>query len=257
MLMFMKKSSQETRKLHPAFSLAETIAALTIAAMVIMVLLGVYERARRSAASVTKRIDDSQLPAEVLQRIAEDIGKIASNPLDVEISIANKYDSGFQTARLALLSRVYDNKARPQTFEEIIWQTSYDADSNSLTLYRRHSGIALEDKLLDTPKSQYERELFVPLCTGITLFKIQVPQGEELLDRWRSTSLPTAVVVTISFAPPYKAPAGGLDVPEEDKIIRTIAVDRTRKIRFTLKKKEEEQGQERQTNIQEPNVAKE
>jgi hypothetical protein len=42
--------------------------------------------------------------------------------------------------------------------------------------------------------------------------------------------------VTISFAKPFQTPAGVLDVPEEDKVKRTITIDRTRKINFILEK---------------------
>jgi hypothetical protein len=46
--------------------------------------------------------------------------------------------------------------------------------------------------------------------------------------------MPPAVVITLSFALPFKTTSGTLDVPEEDKIIRTVAIDRTRKPAFTL-----------------------
>ncbi|HDZ69106.1 MAG TPA: hypothetical protein ENH43_01650 [Phycisphaerales bacterium] len=97
----------------------------------------------------------------------------------------------------------------------------------------------MEDKLLDEQKESWERELFVPICDGVTFFKIQVPKGEDFLDRWTSASLPKAVVVTISFTEPFKTLDGTLDVPDAEKITRTIAIDRTRKIRFIFVKKED------------------
>ena len=42
-----------------------------------------------------------------------------------------------------------------------------------MVLYRRHNGIALEDKLLDEPKQAFERQLFIPVCGGVTFFSIQ------------------------------------------------------------------------------------
>jgi hypothetical protein len=54
-------------------------------------------------------------------------------------------------------------------------------------------------------------------------------------------------VVTISFAEPYKRADGTFDVLDEEKIIRTIAIDRTRKIRFDTSTNEygnDEEGQE-------------
>jgi hypothetical protein len=63
---------------------------------------------------------------------------------------------------------------------------------------------------------------------------ILVPQREQLLPRWAGNKLPQAIVVTISFAEPVEMADGTIDVPEEEKFTRTIAIDRTRKINFTL-----------------------
>jgi hypothetical protein len=48
-------------------------------------------------------------------------------------------------------------------------------------------------------------------------------------------------VATISFAEPFKTLTGTLDVPDTEKITRTIAIDRTRKIKFIFVKKEDEE----------------
>ena len=236
------KSSSEKNCQHPrAFSLLETLAALVIAAMVLTVLLMLYDRARSSALAITKTLDQSQLPAEILQRVAEDLDRLASPGGDTRITIEKKLDEGYRTARLTILNRIYDGKNRPQTFEKIVWQTSYDPDTDSLVLYRCHSGLSLEDKLLGEQFAQNpDREIFIPLCSGVTFFKIQAIQGENLQDRWTSSALPGAVVVTISFAMPFEEITGGWDVPQEEKITRTIAVDRTRKIRFNIVMKKED-----------------
>ena len=65
--------------------------------------------------------------------------------------------------------------------------------------------------------------------------------GEEFQDKWVSDSLPLGIVVTISFAEPFKTLDGTLDVPEDEKITRHIAIDRTREIKFALAKKEDEE----------------
>ena len=144
---------------------------------------------------------------------------------------------------MIILKTYHDSKNNPQTFEEITWQTSYDYDSEAegLVLYRSHKGIAVEDKLLDEEKEDWETELFVPICEGVTFFKIQVPKGEEFLNSWTSASLPKGIVITISFTEPFKMLDGTLDVLDEEKIKRTIAIDRTRKIKFILIKKEYEE----------------
>jgi hypothetical protein len=63
--------------------------------------------------------------------------------------------------------------------------------------------------------------------------------GEEFQNEWGGDSLPAGIVVTISFAEPYKTLDGTLDVPDAEKIVRTIAIDRTRKIGFELAPKED------------------
>ena len=219
----------------PGFSLAEVLAAMTIGAMILVAVLTIYNSAERSAAAVTRSLDSLRTPREILQRIAEDLDGIISAGSDAEITIQNKHDHLFPSARLTI-SRTYSDRAnRQQTFEEIIWQTSYDFESlgEGLVLYRSHSGIAVEDKILDKNKEDWEKELFVPLCGGVTFFRINAIKAEKPVDKW-SGPLPSGIEVAISFAEPYKRVNGTLDVPDEEKIIRTIAVDRTRKIKFEI-----------------------
>ncbi len=222
------------------FSLAEVLTALMIGSMVLVAVLGIYGRAERSAAAVTRKLDRLRLPSEVMQRIAEDLDGIISTGSGTKITIENKFENGLPTARLTITRTFYNRRNQEQTFEKIIWQSNYDFESgiDSLVLYRSHSGIALEDKLLDKDKEVWQRELFIPICGGVTFFRVRVPRGESFLDRWTSSSLPPGIEVTISFAEPFKTVGGTLDVPEEEKIARTIAIDRTRKIRFTVEKKE-------------------
>ena len=172
----MKKVFGESRA-RPGFSLAEVITSLTIGAMVLVAVIIVYNRAERSAAAVTRKLDSSRLLSEVMQRIAEDLDGIIATGADTKINIENKFDNGFPTARLTITKTIFDNRNQEQTFENIVWQTSYDFASNvdGLVLYRSHSGMVLEDKLLDNNKSDWERELFVPICSGITYFGIKVP----------------------------------------------------------------------------------
>ena len=225
------------------FSLAEVVASLTIAAMILVAVLGIYSRAEKSASAITHRLDSSRLPSEILQRIAEDLDGIITAGVGTRVTINNRFDrSGYSTTRLEILKTIYDNKrgrSRAKTFEKIVWQSSYDNDTDSLALYRSHSGIGLEDKLLDEKRADWEKAYpFVPFCTGITFFKIQVPKGEDFQNNWTNNSLPHGIVATISFAEPFKALMGTLDVPDEEKIMRTITIDRTRKIRFIFVKKE-------------------
>lgn len=217
------------------FSLAEVLAALTISALILVAVLGVYSRAEKSAAAVSRKFDSTRLPREILQRIAEDLDKVIAADSDTKITIENKFDKGFPTARLAIQKIIHDKDDKEQMFEEIIWQTAYDFDANSLVLYRSHSGIALEDKLLDEKRAAWEKECpFVPVCDGLTYFKIQVPTANGFQDNWTSGSLPPAIIVSISFAQPYRTIIDTLDVLDSEKFERTIAIDRTRKLGFVL-----------------------
>ena len=235
------------------FSLAEVIVALIIAAMVLVAVLTIYSRAESTAGTITRRLDDIQMPSEVLQRIAEDLDDIITAGLDTKITVENRIEKGYSTARLTIERTFYDNKNNVKDFEKIVWQTSYDYDSEfgGLILYRSHSGIALEDKLLDDAKNDWERQLFIPMCSGVTFFKIQVRDGENLSDRWQSPALPKGVVATISFAEPFKTVANTLDVLDEEKLTRTIAIDRIRKIGFKIRKSLSEEDEKQTEDKQE------
>jgi hypothetical protein len=222
------------------FSLAEVLAAMTIGAMVVVAVLAIYNRAEHSANAVLLRIDESQLPREVLQYIAEDLDSMISSGSDAKVTIQNKVEATaggklIPAARLTFTRTITDSAGKEHIFEEVIWQSSYNIESYSdgLVLYRSRSGINLEDKVLQENKYDWERELFVPICSGVTYFNISVPTGDSLVDRWDGTP-PTGIVVTLSFAEPFKNVDGSYDVPEEEKFTRTIAIDRTRKIQFDI-----------------------
>ena len=233
--------------------MAEMLAALTISAMILAAVLGIYRRAEHTVSAVTRTLESPRLSSEILQRIAEDLDRIIAADSDVRVTIENKFDKGLPTARLSIRKTIMDSKNKEQIFEEIVWQTNYDYDTDSkgLILYRSHTGMTLEDKLLDEKRGDWEKEYsFVPICTGITFFKIEVPMGDNLRDVWSSPTLPFGIKVTISFAEPVKTVSGTMDVPETEKITRTIAIDRTRKIKFEIpieQEKEEKVEQEEQT----------
>lgn len=240
----MINTKTKTRNRNHGITLVEMLAALTIGSMVLIVVLAIYSRAQSGASSVTDKLENNRLPREVLQRITEDLDRItgfsqntqnSASVRDVQITIDNKYQDGYAVAKMEMTRTINDSKNQPQVFEKIVWQSSIEPDSNALTLYRGHSGLAMEDSLLDRQKETWQRELFVPVCSGLTFFRIEIPQdANTMLNQWSAANLPRAIVVTLSFAPPYKAPDGTYDVADEDKIVRTIAIDRTRKIAFSL-----------------------
>lgn len=249
----MKNILYRTAKRRQGFSLPELLAALTIGAMILVTMLRIYSRSGASAAAITDKLDSRRLPSEVLQRIAEDLDGIITVGVNTKVTVENKFEKGFSTARLTILKTIYDSANKQQTFEQIVWQTGFDYDSATpgLVLYRSHSGIASEDKLLDEQKEQWERELFVPVCAGVTFFNIQLMPGESLHRRGTSDSLPRSVTATISFAEPFKTVAGTLDVPDTGKVTRTIAIDKTRKIRFIFVKRQPETADEPEEQLEE------
>jgi len=225
------------------FSLAEVLAALLIGSMVLVAALSIYQRAQSSSASVLAKVEANRLPEEVLQLIAEDFDEIISADPDVKITIvANKLDHSFPTARVEILKtfqKDYEKvkEVKKETFEHIIWQASwdYDNDANGLVLYRSYTGMTQEDKLLDDKRADWEKDYtFIPICQGITYFRVEAYKNSELVDIWNSDNLPFGVKVTISFAEPILSETGGYEVPEESKIFRTIAIDRTRKIKLNI-----------------------
>ncbi|MBW8001071.1 MAG: hypothetical protein FVQ80_03510 [Planctomycetes bacterium] len=224
---------------NSGFSLAEVVASLTIGSMILVAGISLYQRVGKSVSAVTYQLEKSRLGSEVLQRIAEDLDRIIAIGSDVKITIESKTEQhGYSTGKLVISKSYFNEKNKRQNFEEIVWVGSYDFDSakEGLILYRGHSGLAFEDKLLDKTKEDWQRELYVPICNGVTYFRIQVPGGEEeeVVDKWAGNKLPRAVIVTISFAEPVKSVSGDWEVAEEDKMVRTIAIDRTRKIKFIL-----------------------
>jgi hypothetical protein len=214
-------------------------------------MLGIYSRAEHTADVISRRLDNSRLPGEVLQRIAEDLDRMISAGSNAKITVENKFEGGLASARLTIRKTLIDKDNNEQAFEEIIWQTSADVDSNGLVLYRSHSGLTVEDKLLDKKRAAWEKDYsFVPICSGVTFFKVQVQQGENLQDNWTSGSLPAGIVADISFAEPYRTVTGTLDVSDTEKVTRTIAIDRTRKIRFEIVPTgEKEKGNEQTSGI--------
>jgi len=234
----MKKSSNTFTE-RPGFSLVEVRTSMVIATMVMVTVLGIYSRAESSAATIKRKFDNSRLPVEVLQRIAEDLDQIMSTDAYTKISIKNKFEKGFPTAQLTITKTVVGKK-KPMVFENIVWQTNYDYDSDSLVLYRqRTSEIGLlEDKLLDEERENWEQALFVPICEGITFFEIRAVKNGEPLDKFIGR-MPLGIQVTISFAEPFKTLTNTFDVYDEDKFTRAIAVDRTRKIKFKIAPKAE------------------
>ena len=98
-----------------------------------------------------------------------------------------------------------------------------------------------EDKLLDPKRATWESNYpLVPICRGVTFFRIEVPRGDNFADQWEDPTLPPGIRVTLSFAQPHETVRGTWDVPEEQKIVRTIAINVTREVKFVTPLDEQE-----------------
>jgi hypothetical protein len=180
-----------------------------------------------------------------MQKIAEDLDRVPAAGSDTKLVVAwNKLEHSYPTARLEIQKTVYDKQNKKQMLEEIIWQAGYNYDGveDGLVLYRSYRGLIKEDKLLDDKRESWENDYsFIPICSGLTYFKIEVPVGEELKDEWTGSAPPKAIIVTMSFAEPYESVSGGYEVDEEDKVKRTIAISRTRKVAFKIERRAREE----------------
>jgi len=215
------------------FTLAEAIATLAIAAMIMVAVMGIYMGVKRAESSINKRLGSGFLGMEILQRITDDIGKVALPGSDVTMSVKNKIDiGGYKVSQMIIESKIYDKNNEPLTFEKIIWQSRVNTDANSLVVYRSHSGYAMEDKMLEEPKEQYERELFIPICSGATLFSIEAVRDGNTVEIWESTDLPPAVKISISFADRQQDLLGNAIVPEESVNTETVVIDRFKQIPY-------------------------
>lgn len=224
-------------KQKDAFSLAEMIVTLTVASMVLIAVMTIYTRTQRTAASITQKVTGTRMTDEVLQSIARDLDNVLGAGTNATIKIKNSVDQGYNTAQLKILKTFYNEKNENETFEEIIWQANYNenSDVNGLVLYRSHSGVTVEDKLLEEKRQDWEKDYpFVPMCKGITFFSLEVIKGNKLLDTWDSNTLPLGILATISFAQPVKTARNTLEIPEEEKVSRTIAVDKARKLNLVI-----------------------
>jgi len=221
------------------FSLAELLAALAIASMIMITAAAMYATVRRAQGTIETRLKDGFLAAEVIQRISEDIDRMAMPGSDVSISIRNKIDiENFKISQMIIESKIYDKDNKPMTFEKIVWQSRVASDGNGLIVYRAHSGYAVEDKMLEQPKENFEREMYIPVCYGATFFAIEVSDGNTVSEEWLNPALPQGVKISISFEPRQPDAFGGLTVAEESVKSRIIALNRFRQIPYTFVYKE-------------------
>jgi len=218
------------------FSLGEMLATVIIGGMVLTAILSIYARANHAAGAVLTRIESPALASEVLQLMARDLDRTLGAD-DVVVQIRNGFDNGFARAELVLRRVYHDQENKEQVLEEITWRAGYDSGGNTpgLILYRSREGTGQEDRLLEGQREAWEKNYpFVPICRGLTFFRVQAYKGDELVDAWPMSAAPAGVLVTIAFAEPYVTVRDTLDVRDQDKIARTVAINTMRKIKFEM-----------------------
>jgi prepilin-type N-terminal cleavage/methylation domain-containing protein len=238
-----ENSTDGTFRRRRGFSLIEILTVLTLSAMILTAVILIYNRVRNSAAAITARLNKQGLPDEILQKIAEDIDRLAAPGFDSSISIRNKEDAGYNSAQLVIENRYYGNSQVANIYERVVWQSSYDPFLDQMILYRSHGGLNLEDKLVDEVRSgEGKPEMFVPVCSGLTYFGIFALTGRETEEQepassWQKQTMPNGILLGLSLEPMTQMEDGSFVLPEESIVYRAVAVDRTRSIsyKFTAK----------------------
>lgn len=235
-----------TRRLHRGISLIEMVIAVMIGSMVLVVVFVVYSHARRSVATMSESLERDEMSGRILQLIAQDMDRCLVDTGDVSINLQPLRLEGLVSARFIMESTLYDNQKQARPYERIVWEARYDIPTQSLILYRGHSGIVSEDKLLESQRTDEERRQLVPLCDGLTHFRIMAVAGGSPRDAYAGNVLPQQFVVSLSFAEPEQE-GNEYVIPEESIVTRTIAVNRARKISYIFT----------EPNLAEPNVPQE
>ena len=230
-------------------TLAEVLVSIVLAAFILMAVLSIYNQFQRSASAIITRIEKPQLLTEILQRIAEDVDHLVDSSHEVTVEVKNDFDNGYPIARLVLRKSYSDRAPEEPPLEEIVWQAHVDVGTDRIVLYRKHSGLLLEDKLLDRGRDSVEASYpYIPLAGGLTAFRVRARQGINWIDQWEDTTPPTGILVMIAQAEPQKTSRGNWEVAEKDQFVRTMAMDRTRIIPFAVEgvpDGSEESGRER------------
>lgn len=230
------------------FSLAEALAALVIGSMVLISVLGIYNRAESSVSAIRNRLEKTRKPREVLQRITEDIDSVAGQSGGAAVKLETKTNSdGYTTGRLEIVRGYYNDDGEKQLLERVVWQSSYDIESDreGLVLYRSHTGPASKDPVFEQWRAEWEEDFsFIPMCGGVTYFSVQAVQGDNVVDEWDEEFPPNGIKVTVSFAEPEQTVGGEREVPESERVSQTIAVGKTREITFDIFEESEDRQQE-------------
>ena len=229
----------------------EVLAAMVIGTMILISALTIFDRAETTSNTVLRNLDNSRRPYEALQLIAEDLDKMITTDSDTSVIVVNRHIKSYAAAIMAIRVKYKDPTNKDQNYKEIFWQCNTDpeGDPNDIILYRSYEGIIPEDKLLDKNRENSEKNVYVPICDGVTYFRIEVITKKEEPEVAWVGGMPLGVILKISFAKPFKDDEGNYEVPESSIYSRTIAFDKSRKIKFDISEDDTSKGDTIKTKL--------
>lgn len=205
-----------------------------LGALILTSVLGIYQQVRAGGIKILDRMQQTRLQTEILQKIAEDIDRLAAPGFDSKINFLNKMVEGYRSSELVLENSYYGKGDKKEIYERIVWQTAYDSYLDAMILYRMHEGLNFEDPVLLANENEPS---YVPVAVGLTHFQVLAQQGQNILGAWTSEELPKAARIEISFAAFQELSNGTVGIPQEEIFSRTVAIDRMRMIPFQFVKK--------------------
>ena len=223
------------------FSLVELLTALFIVCILVVALTTIYSASVNAISAIDEKLEDGFNSNDIIHRIVDDVSTVSSYDTDTSLTLKSKIVDGVTLYRLEVLSKIYDNSGKEIEYKKVIWQSDYDFATGEISLYRCMSGMAVEDPVLSTDaRNNPDVDIFVPVCSGLTYFTMQVPQVtntsageiENYLDSWEKDEMPGGIMVELSFAPPVEYVTGEVEVVAEDRISRRISVNRSREYKF-------------------------
>ncbi|KKK68859.1 hypothetical protein LCGC14_2939840, partial [marine sediment metagenome] len=104
----MKKSIYTIEEKRSGYTLFELITVLVIGTMIIITAMTVFNRIRSAAAAIDRNLETNTLATEILQRIAEDIDRMAMPGTDTTLVLRNKIRNRYNTTQLFKENKLYD-----------------------------------------------------------------------------------------------------------------------------------------------------
>ncbi len=92
----MNRIFYKMQKRKKAFSLAETIVALTVGSMILVTVLVIFSRIEKAADAIERKLDSTQLSSEILQRIAEDLDRMTGADRAVKNTVKSNNDELYE-----------------------------------------------------------------------------------------------------------------------------------------------------------------